>query len=647
MDYAKLSDDDLDKLVSQKMQAAPTTKAPDFSKMSDAELDAAVHQKLNTPSMSQGKAALIKGEEGMFLGLRPVVAGVGSAIGEAINKITNPYEVSYARGSAPKSTGEDLKNAFSEGRKDANIEQNAAEREYPKTAFAANLAGSALTLPFAPAGKGIAGAAKLGAGLGAAQAAGSAESAPEAVEMIGKNLALGGAGYVTGKALSKATDVIAESGAGQKAADAAKKLFAKTAEAFTGVPDKEIETYALQYDKIKDLMDKSGGNIPYAAEIQKENLQSAVKATKSHLNQQISSALENAPDTKNIDVSPIVKRLEEYKTKINPALEPEAIKDVDNLLSRVKGTAPLGSPSLSAYQANTEKNVADIPEMRGEYHFGPMGADKRPLGGPTAPVINNDADKIITLPVGGGEPKYLANVKTTQQIKQFLQDQASGAFQDSPFGFQVGKKASNAAKDGYLQAKHIMDTYGPIEVKNANRQLFQLHKIEDRINNNLLTPGKSDAALMAVGGGAQNRDSLALQRLGDLTGKDFIGDAGVLASANRFNDPKFSPAYGTGKSLLPVMAGAGLGGFIGGAPGVAIGAAAGGVAASPAMLKMAIDTGRITNGMVVNLADKLKVPTQYLLNTPQGNQLLIRALLPQGNQDPIMSTTIRSGVGKK
>lgn len=528
------------------------------------------------PKMSGGQAALVKGAEGITAGLSPAIQGVGGAIGNLYGQ--------YESGRRPINLDQ-AKQAFVDTRTDAINEQNQAQKEHPYISTAANVAGSIPTLAVAPVGRGLSGALKLGAGLGVAQAAGSAQSLPEAAMDIGGATVLGGAGYGAGKVLSKGVQALSDSKLGQKMASG----LSKTASALTGVPDKEIETYATQYDKVSKLLEESGGQIPVAAEIQKENIQNAVKTTKNNLNSQISEALASAPQDKNIDINPVIQKIKDYQSRLNPHLNPEGRDQIGQLIQRIQGASE------------------------------------------------------------GGK----VNVQDLQQIKQFLGDQATSAFNGSALGFQIGPEASNAAKNGYLEAKNLMDNFGPHEIKNANRQLFQLHKIEERINKNLILPGKSDAALMAVGSGAQNRDTLALQRLGQLSGQDIVGNANVLSAANRFNNPSWSPAYGTGKSLLPVaMGGAAGGALTHTATGAAIGAGIGGAVASPAALKLAIDTGRISVGALKSVASAFGVPNDLnsmarVLQMPQAQEVLIRAMAQEnqaaaGSKGPVMSTNIRA-----
>lgn len=675
MDLASLSDSELDRMVAEKTATAPS-KSPD--KMTDAELDQAIHAKQGTTpaEMTTGQATVIKGQEGATLGLRPIAAGIGAMGGNLYGQmITNvPFK------------GSDALDAFSEARHAAIQEQDKAQKDHPLVSTAANIAGSLLTAPLIAGGATIRGAATIGTAMGGASAIGSSESIPDAVVKVGTGALGGVAGYKAAKIVGSL-------------ADKAPGWFAKTASALTGVPDKEIETLATQAEKVSALLRESGGNLPLAANMQKENIQSAVKEVKNHLNSQISQALDGASKEANMDITPVIKKLEGSKAGLDRSLHPEHIKDIDDLISRIRGAAPAEDKSLYSYIAPNEKIAVDMQAR-------PGGSSKTISSNPTTELMDNvpkkytqrlkgyvnsaesvpvvdqpklgDArfpewttkatrnangdisvnwvqstpeDHVMEIPRGGGPPRYLANAQTLQGIKQFLQDQASSAYGQSKVGFQIGTKAANAAKGAAAEARQILEEHGPKEIQNANRQLTQLHQIEDHLNKHMVTPNTSDAALMAVGSGVQNQNALALKELGDFAGKDFVGDANVLAAARTFNNPSWSPAYGTGKSLLPVAVGGSVGGLIGGlahgpagaAYGTALGTGLGGAMASPAMLKMAINTGRITGQMVESVASHLGISPSEVLTSAAGQQILTKLI----QAPPAMSETIRAGVGKK
>lgn len=164
--------------------------------------------------MSSGNAALVKGEEGMMLGLRPVVAGVGAAGANLYQRATG------------EPTQDSPLGAFVKGRADANQEQNQAQQEHPYISTAANLGGSLVTLPLFPA-KGLAGAFKLGAGLGAAQAAGSADSLKDAAVDVAGGAAIGGAASGISKAVPWAANKALDSKAGSILISKVEQVFGK------------------------------------------------------------------------------------------------------------------------------------------------------------------------------------------------------------------------------------------------------------------------------------------------------------------------------------------------------------------------------------------------------------------------------------
>lgn len=178
--------------------------------------------------MSAGEAALIKGEEGSQLGLRPVIAGVGSAIGQLAGRSWNQNDTLV-----PEVVG-----AFKEGRQGAIDEQNQAQTEHPAISTAANIGGSLLTTPFIGAPKTILSAAKLGTGLGLAQAAGTAQSLPEAVEMTGTGTLGGVLGYGAAKGIGAIASPGLQSLAETKAFKASGAMLKDFRAAFARDPEK-------------------------------------------------------------------------------------------------------------------------------------------------------------------------------------------------------------------------------------------------------------------------------------------------------------------------------------------------------------------------------------------------------------------------
>lgn len=178
--------------------------------------DEAIAKSQEKPDIGQGKAALIGLEQGATLGLRPIVAGAGAALGSAVGK----YQAGGGLGDILKAG----KQGFSEGRSEAIEEQKTAHEQYPNTVRAADIGSGLLTMPFLPAANTVKKAAVLGAGLGTANAIGSAQSLPEAGLDIAGGAAIGAGASKVAQKIGQGLSAIAESNA-FKAAGAMLKDF--------------------------------------------------------------------------------------------------------------------------------------------------------------------------------------------------------------------------------------------------------------------------------------------------------------------------------------------------------------------------------------------------------------------------------------
>lgn len=206
------------------------------------------------PKMSAGKASAVQGEAGALLGLRPVVAGAGAAAG-AFTGTNGTFGSKLAA----------AKDAFTQGRADANDEQNLARQQYPIIGAAASIGGSLLTAPLLPATVGLRGAIGLGAGMGVAQAAGSAQNASDAATDIAGGVGLGAAGYGAAKTIGGALSSFAESKA-YKAAGAMLKDFRA---AFNRDPEKINELGRTMLDNGLVKMGDDVGSIAKKSELLK------------------------------------------------------------------------------------------------------------------------------------------------------------------------------------------------------------------------------------------------------------------------------------------------------------------------------------------------------------------------------------------
>lgn len=400
----------------------------------------------------------------------------------------------------------------------------------------------------------------------------------------------GMAGEMGGQILGKTISAAANTPIGKAVISKAGSAAAKVGELFTGVPKSEIETYAAHGSEVDQMSSAADHNAQDIADQVRAKINEVIDTHRKGLNDQISKALETASKDKTVDITPVVDALEKQKAKLDPKLHSEDIADINELVSRVKGKAPLEN-GPTGYQANTEKLVADAKGMTGvpadgQVLYGPKGTDGRPLPGESTPVINDAEDKIIELPVPGGR-KFLTDAQGLHTIQKWLQDKASGAYGQTAVGFQVGDQAAKAAKGAAGAAREILGDVAP-EISAANAKLAKLHQIEDVMNKGMLAEGKTASPLMAAGAGANPANAKILKQLGQETGTDILGEAQKLSAARTFGKPQLMPVDSTGKAVGRMGLASGLG-FIAGGPTGAVLAAG---ATSPAALKLAINTGR-------------------------------------------------------
>jgi hypothetical protein len=563
-------------------ELARISKEPDFfAPPSENEIRMA---KLAAKGSDGLDAAKIKFQEGATLGFRPAIAGVAGAAGAATGSfdVTEGLPLSERLSKA----GSAAKQAFFDARKEAVEEQDRAQAAHPHLSKALNLGGSLLTVPLIPA-KGLIGAIKLGSITGLGNAASTATDLKGAVTDIGTGAALGALTFGAAKRVGKGLKALGETRVGQEVKtlgsvllDFPRKAGIKIGNVLTGVPEKEIETYATQTEKVNQMIANSGGDITAASDQVREKLSKGIQSTKQKLNTQISKALEAAPQDPIIPVSPVLEKLQAFKGKLNPNTQAEAVSQIDEMISTVSKEAKDG----------------------------------------------------------------LVNVKSLQDIKNFLQEKGQRAFLKGGQIFSPANEAQVAAKQASSETLKILNPLAP-EIAAANKQLSQLHRIESSLNKNLIAPGKPEAALLGAGSGANVRNRAMLRRLGEMTGQDALGEAERLAAVKRFGNPSWSPADTTGKSMFRFATGSALG-YSAAGP---VGAAIGGAMTSPAALKAAINAGQIPLGVIAKLTGGVKslndntVGKLYnFLKTEAGQRALAGMLGNQAEYNPMVNRHIAS-----
>ncbi len=500
-------------------------------------------------------------------------------------------------------------------------------------------------------------------------------------------------------AVAPAARSFANSGLVDAATSSAGRGLTKLGSEITGVTPSDIRTYAKHGPEIDSEFANHEGNLQDMADETKQGINEKVSKYKGGLNDQISDALKTAPEDKNIDVFPVIEKLQAARDKMarNPNMNKQALKELDDLLLSVKDPMKVTKNVALGYDAPNEKAatitheiaaggpqkkfilhapddheahlpmapgevMSDIPGQNGSRSVPVLDTTvARPGEGPvpTAGALdllgqktmsrpgianksqeilsephfdegdqtkaitdpgNSPDDSVLSFPLGKqklletgeesmGRPDYHANLNGLQDIKKFLQDEGSPAYGGTALQFQKGKIAQNEAKNAGGVARDLMNRSAESlpnaqAITGANAKLSRLHDIEDVMNRNLLEDGKTSSPLFAAGSGNNQQSENVLRDLGGEIGHNVLGDAQRLSAARTFGNPSWLPTDTTGKSLTrKVVAGTiggtlgGIGGYLaGGAPGAgvlgAIGTGIGEGLASPAALKLAINTGR-------------------------------------------------------
>ena len=277
----------------------------------------------------------------------------------------------------------------------------------------------------------------------------------------------------------------------------------KISSALTGIPAKEIRTYAQNLDEVNDLINKYGDDFIGMADEVKGKYNTTIQQFRRQQSQNIGTALANASPERNIPIDDISDSMREMMRKLDPDLDAEAIEEIDEILEKLEVVASRG------------------------------GAEGT------------------------------VNVQELFKIKEYLQETAKSAYMKGGQIMTRGKQAQRASKEGARVARKMLNRISP-EIAEANNNLSLLHSIEERINKNILKEGGSPAALGAVGSGAMTQGTKQLRLLEQVTEQPFLIEAERIAAAKRFNDPQLLPVDFTGKSVarqaIPAMIGYSMGG---------------------------------------------------------------------------------------
>lgn len=338
----------------------------------------------------------------------------------------------------------------------------------------------------------------------------------------------------------------------------------KIGSAISGVDEGLIQNYASRTDEVNDLIKQSGGDVTAAADQVRTELSAGIQRAKQALNGKITAALRSASPEATISIQPIIDRLQAAKANLNPNFKASAIAEIDEMIAAIGREAKDGN----------------------------------------------------------------VNASSLYQIKQFLNEFASGAYQKPGQIFNRAGEAARAAKDAATEARaQLKPVAGAIS--EADGQLSRLHAIERRLNKNLLAPGKPDGALLAAGSGANARNAANLRALEEVSGVPVTQRAKDLATARTFANPSLTPSDFTGKAAARVLAAGGIGYATGGAEGAAVA----GALASPMALKAGINTINAGRHAVSGLPNVARAVRENPVVATAATQLTAKQIR-EANQKP-------------
>lgn len=353
---------------------------------------------------------------------------------------------------------------------------------------------------------------------------------------------------------------------GQAALEKAGDIGAGLIKATTGVPEINWKTYAKNVPEIEQFAKDQNYDRYNLGETAKRKINQAVQDAHDQLNQQLTQSLANAPKDANIDVSPVIEKLEQFKGRYNESFNPEIRSQLDEMINRLKSGATPTKTSAFA-QTPIEEKLAAGAENQPVFPLnenGPVMSSK--ASGPTITEIKpgesdlEDASNLVELPRGrNGAPKYMVDVNTLQQARKMLKGFAKGAFGESPIGFQVGRDAAQGARGAYNEASDLMHELGPKDIADADAKLSRLHGIEDRLNSRTLDEGGTPATILSAGSGANEAQAHALEDLGRLIKSPALEQAQNASAAATLGKAPWLPVDTTGKSFTRL----GTAGFLG------------------------------------------------------------------------------------
>jgi hypothetical protein len=125
------------------------------------------------------------------------------------------------------------------------------------------------------------------------------------------------------------------------------------AEALTGVPLQQINTYAKNTDKINDIIKRYGDDSAAMSDDIKQGINNSIIETKTGLNKTIEESLNAMPENKIIDISWLNNDIAAAKSKLRPGIDDGALSELDEL-----------TETLTKFSADGKVNASDLFRLK-------------------------------------------------------------------------------------------------------------------------------------------------------------------------------------------------------------------------------------------------------------------------------------------
>ena len=206
------------------------------------------------------------------------------------------------------------------------------------------------------------------------------------------------------------------------------KIAGSTGETLTGIPKAIVQHYYDNTDKINDLINTYGQDTAQHAIDVRNNWNNIIQSEKAVQNNKISQALRTAPKDPTIDITPIIDKLQDMQSSLNPVRHSDAIAQIDDQINTIKQLAQKKVGSVSPPSpGGAAAGAADLADVKSSYGLSPDN--------PMSNISPNAANQLPSLPKTG----------QLSDVQQFAQDAGLPSQRRIPINNQSPWPASSQA----------------------------------------------------------------------------------------------------------------------------------------------------------------------------------------------------------